>query len=434
MDKFPSALDISKSAVVFSSPFRSFLSSFKGVVWNGVRDANWEKSIHSQDLVLEIEEELGVDERVYWAGLNLVKGIGAVRFETLIAHFGSPRAAWEAPAGQLKSIGLPTPVVEALLTVRTDVNLEQLWEQIESNGITLITLEDDVYPTRLKQIDQPPPVLYALGDLIPQDEWAVAIVGTRRVTHYGQQVAEEIAAFLAQNGITVVSGLARGVDSIAHRAALEAGGRTIAVLGSGVDRIYPAENRGLASKMIGRGAVISDYAPGTPPEAGNFPPRNRIIAGLSIAVVVVEAGERSGASITAGFAVEQGREVFAVPGNIFSPQSKGTNRLLRDGAHPLLAPEDLLEVLNLSMVTEHQKARVVLPANAVEAAIFSVLGHEPVHVDQIGLEAKLPIEQISATLTMMELKGMVRQVGGMRYIAVKEARAAYDINEKKDET
>jgi len=434
MDKFPSALDISKSAVVFSSPFRSFLSSFKGVVWNGVRDANWEKSIHSQDLVLEIEEELGVDERVYWAGLNLVKGIGAVRFETLIAHFGSPRAAWEAPAGQLKSIGLPTPVVEALLTVRTDVNLEQLWEQIESNGITLITLEDDVYPTRLKQIDQPPPVFYALGDLIPQDEWAVAIVGTRRVTHYGQQVAEEIAAFLAQNGITVVSGLARGVDSIAHRAALEAGGRTIAVLGSGVDRIYPAENRGLASEMIGRGAVISDYAPGTPPEAGNFPPRNRIIAGLSIAVVVVEAGERSGASITAGFAVEQGREVFAVPGNIFSPQSKGTNRLLRDGAHPLLAPEDLLEVLNLSMVTEHQKARVVLPANAVEAAIFSVLGHEPVHVDQIGLEAKLPIEQISATLTMMELKGMVRQVGGMRYIAVKEARAAYDINEKKDET
>ncbi len=286
---------------------------------------------------------------------------------------------------------------------------------------------------RLRQIDQPPPVLYTIGELTPQDEWAVAIVGTRKATHYGQQAAEETAAFLAQNGVTVVSGLARGIDSIAHRAALDAGGRTIAVLGSGVDRIYPAENRNLAQTMSSRGAVISDYPLGTPPEAGNFPPRNRIIAGLSIAVVVVEAGERSGASITANYALEQGREVFAVPGNIYSPQSKGTNRLIRNGAHPLLAPEDLLEVLNLTMVTEHQKARIVLPANAVEAAIFEALGHEPIHVDQIGQQAKLPIEQVSAALTMMELKGMVRQVGGMRYVAVREAQAAYHI-EKKDES
>jgi DNA processing protein len=375
-----------------------------------------------------------VDERIFWVGLNLVKGIGAARFETLMAHFGSPRAAWEAPAQQLNTIGLPAPVLEALLEVRRTVDLEQIWDQIQARGITLITLEDEGYPARLRKIDQPPPVLYALGELTQQDEWAVAIVGTRRTTHYGRQVAEEAAAFLAQNGVTVVSGLARGVDSIAHRAALDAGGRTIAVLGSGVDQIYPAENRGLAAEMLQHGAVISDYALGTPPEAGNFPPRNRIIAGMSIAVVVVEAGERSGASITASFALEQGREVFAVPGSIYSPQSKGTNRLIRDGAHPLLAPEDLLEVLNLSMVTEHQKARVVLPANAVEAAIFEALGHEPVHVDQIGQQAKLPIEQISATLTLMELKGMVRQVGGMRYVAVREAQAAYNLTERKDES
>lgn len=374
-----------------------------------------------------------MDERVFWVGLNLVKGIGAVRFETLIAHFGSPQAAWEAPAQQLKNIGLPTQVVDALLNIRSSVNLEQIWADIQEKGINLITLLDETYPARLKQIDQPPPVLYALGELTPKDEWAVAIVGTRRFTHYGRQAAEEIAAFLAQNGVTVVSGLARGVDSIAHRAALDAGGRTIAVLGSGVDQIYPAENRGLAAEMASRGAVLSDYALGTPPEAGNFPPRNRIIAGLSIAVIVVEAGERSGARITANFAVEQGREVFAVPGNIFSPQSKGTNQLIREGAHPLLAPEDLLEVLNLSMVTEHQKARIVLPANAVEAAIFEVLGHEPVHVDQIGQQAKLPIEQISATLTLMELKGMVRQVGGMRYVIVREAQAAYNVEDEKDE-
>jgi DNA processing protein len=375
-----------------------------------------------------------VDERIFWVGLNLVKGIGSARFEALMAHFGSPQAAWEAPAQQLSSIGLPAPVLDALLEVRRTVDLEQIWDQIQARGITLITLKDEHYPARLKQIDQPPPVLYALGELNSQDDWAVAVVGTRRVTHYGRQVAEEVAAFLAQNGVTVVSGLARGVDSIAHQAALDAGGRTIAVLGSGVDQIYPAENRRLAVEVTQRGAVLSDYALGTPPEAGNFPPRNRIIAGLSIAVVVVEAGERSGASITANFALEQGREVFAVPGSIYSPQSKGTNRLIRNGAHPLLAPEDLLEALNLSMVTEHQKARVVLPANAVEAAIFEVLGHEPVHVDQIGQQAKLPIEQVSATLTLMELKGMVRQVGGMRYIAVREAQAAYNFTERKDES
>jgi len=375
-----------------------------------------------------------VDERIFWVGLNLVKGIGAARFQALIAQFGSPQAAWEAPAQQLRSSELPAPVIDALLDVRAAVDLEQIWAQIQSKGINLVTLQDENYPARLRQIDQPPPVLYTLGELNVQDEWAVAIVGTRRQTHYGRQATEELAAFLAQNGVTVVSGLARGIDSTAHRAALDAGGRTIAVLGSGVDQIYPAENRGLALEMAERGAVLSDYALGTPPEASNFPPRNRIIAGLSIAVVVVEAGERSGARITANFALEQGREVFAVPGNIFSPQSQGTNRLIRDGAHPLLAPQDLLEVLNLSMVTEHQKARVVLPANAVEAAIFEVLGHEPVHVDQIGQQAKLPIEQISATLTLMELKGMVRQVGGMRYVAVREAGAAYHIEENEDES
>ncbi|MEJ2486151.1 MAG: DNA-processing protein DprA, partial [Anaerolineales bacterium] len=223
-----------------------------------------------------------MNEKAFWVGLNLVKGIGAVRFETLIAHFGSPQAAWEAPAHQLRSVGLPSPIVEALLDVRSTVNLEQIWADIQEKGINLITLVDENYPPRLKKIDQPPPVLYALGELTPQDEWAVAVVGTRKFTHYGRQAAEEIAAFLAQNGVTVVSGLARGVDSIAHRAALDAGGRTIAVLGSGVDQIYPAENRGLAAEMTSRGAVLSDYALGTPPEAGNFPPRNRIIAGLSI--------------------------------------------------------------------------------------------------------------------------------------------------------
>ncbi len=376
---------------------------------------------------------MSAEDRNYTIALNLIPGIGAVRFAALVDFFGSPREAWEASPTALRELNFPKKVYDAFLRVRDAVDLEAFLTSTAEKGITILTTSNEGYPHRLKSIDNPPPVIYMLGEVIPPDEWAVAIVGTRKYSHYGREVAEEMAAFLARNGITVVSGLARGVDSIAHRASLDAGGRTIAVLGSGVDNIYPPENRNMAEEIILRGAVISDYPPGTPPDGINFPPRNRIISGLSLATVVVEAGERSGASITANYALEQGREVFAVPGNIYSPQSKGTNRLIRNGAHPLLSPEDLLEALNLTMVTEQQTARMVLPGNAVEAAIFDVLSQEPVHVDQIGIQAKLPIEQISAALALMELKGMVRQVGGMRYIAVREAKAAYNVEDQKEE-
>ena len=231
---------------------------------------------------------------------------------------------------------------------------------------------------------------------------------------------------LARNGVTIVSGLARGVDSIAHQAAVNAGGRTLAVLGNGVDLVYPPENRQLASQIIEHGAMVSDYALGTPPDGINFPPRNRIISGLSLAVIIVEAGETSGALITATFAAEQGRDVFAVPGNINAPQSQGTNRLIRDGAQPLLSPQDVLEALNLTMVTEHQAVRVALPSDPVESRLYKLLSHEPKHVDEIRLQAELPIETVSATLAMMELKGMVRQVGGMNYVAVREAPETYE--------
>ncbi|TES91185.1 MAG: DNA-protecting protein DprA [Anaerolineales bacterium] len=366
-----------------------------------------------------------MDERLFWVGLNLVKGIGAVRFQMLLDHFGDARTAWEASPAALGSSGLSKKIVKNMVKVRASVDLHTIEEQLEAQQITLLTWLDEGYPRRLKDINQPPPVVYVRGEVTPQDEWAVAVVGTRRITPYGRQVTEEVAAFLARNGVTVVSGLARGIDSTAHKAALNAGGRSIAVLGSGVDRIYPDENRKLAEKMIERGALISDYPLGTPPEGTNFPPRNRLISGLCIAVVIVEAGHKSGALITADFAVNQGREVFAVPGNIFAPQSKGTNRLVRDGAHPLLSPEDLLAALDLTMVTEHQSARTVLPADATEAALFEILGHEPMHVDEIGLLAKLPIAQVSSSLALMELKGMVRQVGGMQYVAVREAQARY---------
>lgn len=368
-----------------------------------------------------------MEEKKYWIGFNLIKGIGAVRMQNLVAYFGDLESAWTADAPALMEAGLGAKLVEKVLGARKQVDLDQVWAKIEAQGIHILTWADEAYPARLKEIDQPPPVLYIRGEYLMDDLFAVAIVGTRKVTPYGRQVTEEIASFLAANGITVISGLARGVDAIAHHAALKAGGRTIAVLGSGVDKIYPPEHRGLAEQMMARGAVMSDYAVGTPPDASNFPPRNRIISGLSLAVVVIEAAETSGALITAEFAAEQGREIFAVPGSILAPQSKGTNRLIQKGAYPLLTPADLMQALDLTRMGDHKKARRVLPSDETEALVLNVLGSEPLHVDEIRNQANLPIEKISATLTMMELKGMVRQVGGMNYVAVREEQSDYTI-------
>ena len=376
-----------------------------------------------------VSRHLGValaDFRQYWVGFNLVKGIGAVRLRSLLEAFDSDlQTAWNAPPEALKAAGLSPKLIASLVKLRKATSLEQVWERIQAKGIQILTWEDQGFPQRLRDVENAPPVLYIRGELAPEDEWAEAVVGTRRVTAYGRQVTEHICRVLAQSGVTVVSGLARGVDSIAHQTALEAGGRTLAVLGCGVDRVYPPEHRQLAEKIIASGALISDYPVGTPPEARNFPPRNRIIAGLSLATVVVEAGERSGALITAEFALEQGREIFAVPGNILAPQSRGTNRLIQQGAHPLLHPEEILETLELTLISEHRQARTVLPGDATEAQLFEILGPDPMHVDEIRARTNLPIEKVTAALAMMELKGLVRQAGGMRYYAVHESRTSY---------
>jgi DNA processing protein len=366
-----------------------------------------------------------MDPKAYWVGFNLVKGIGAVRLRGLLDHFGNLEVAWHAPADALRAAGLSERIAQNLIEIRRGVQLDQMLERMQNQGIRVIIWDDDAYPRRLREIDQPPPVLYLRGSIDPEDDWAVAIVGTRRVTTYGRQVTADLAAYLAGNGITVVSGLARGVDAIAHEAALRAGGRTIAVLGSGVDRIYPPEHRKLADQIMNQGAVCSDYAPGTAPESSNFPPRNRIISGLAQATVVIEAGEKSGALITAKFAADQGREVLAVPGPINAAQSKGTNNLIQQGARPLLRTEEVLEVLNLQHIQTQQKARKVLPADATEAALLQVLGSQPLHVDDIQAQSGLSIEKVSATLTLLELKGIVRQVGGMNYVAVRETPADY---------
>ncbi len=368
-----------------------------------------------------------MSDKRYWVGFNLVKGIGAVRLQALLDHFGDLGTAWRAPLDALIEAGIGRKLAERVVQVRKDVDLDRYLAGIDSQGISILTWDDSAYPQRLKEIDQPPPVLYLRGALTADDAWSVAVVGTRRISAYGRQVTEELTATLARNGVTIVSGLARGIDAVAHQAAVKAGGRTLAVLGSGIDRIYPPEHRSLSEQIAAQGALISDYAPGTPPDASNFPPRNRIISGLAMAVVVVEAGETSGALITAQFAADQGREVFSVPGNIFAAQSKGTNRLISEGAHPLLSANDLLDILNLTHVTEHREVRKILPADEVEESLLAVLSDEPLHMDEIRNQTGLPIERVSATLVMMELKGLVRQVGGMNYVAIREDQAEYSV-------
>jgi len=360
------------------------------------------------------------DDKKFWIAFNLVRGIGAVRFQQILAYFGDLSIAWQAPAEAFKEAGLPERALANLLKLRQETDLDRMYESMLEQDVQVLTLLDDDYPKLLRQIDQSPPVLYIKGALTPADEFAVAMVGTRRVSAYGQQIARDTSLYLAGHGLTIVSGLARGVDALAHQYALQAGGRTIAVLGSGVDVIYPPEHRKLADAIIENGAIISDYPMGTKPEGVNFPPRNRIISGLSLATIVVEAGERSGALITADFAAEQGRDVFAVPGNILSPMSKGTNRLIQKGAFALVSPQDVLDVLDLGQIDEYKAARQTLPADTTEAKILQVMDFEPIHVDEICNEADLPIEKVSAALTMMELKGLVQHVGGMRYAAVRQ--------------
>ncbi len=361
----------------------------------------------------------------YWLGFNLVRGIGPARVRRLLDHFGDLGAAWEAGAAELQRAGLDRRSVESLLSARSQIDLDRVLARVKTAGAQVLTWESPTYPRNLLNIAAPPPVLFVKGALEPEDDWAVALVGTRRATAYGREVARELATRLAASGVTVVSGLARGIDAVAHRAALDAGGRTIAVLGCGVDQVYPPEHRDLAEAIARSGAVVSDYPLGTPPDAVNFPPRNRLISGLSRGVVIVEAGADSGALITADFAAEQGREVFAVPGNINQRSSLGPNRLIQQGARMVLSAADILEELNLTLVSERNEARAALPADATEQRVLEQLSNGPAHIDDLGVQLALPIAQLSGTLALMELKGLVRQIGGMTYVVAREQRAEY---------
>jgi DNA processing protein len=365
-------------------------------------------------------DALSLDKLAYWVAFSRITGIGPVRFKLLLDYFQEDvEAAWKADKNDLAQAGLDTKMIESFLKQRAKSDPQHELEKLERMRIRVITLKDKDYPGRLRNISHAPPVLYVAGTLKKEDDaFALSVVGTRKVSAYGRQVTEQFAKELADGGVTVISGLAQGVDTIAHTAALDAGGRTIAVLGSGLDIIYPADNLNLARRIVksGQGALVTEFPLGVKPDGRNFPARNRIISGLSCGVLITEAPKQSGALITAGFALEQGRDVFAVPNSIYSPGGAGVNKLIQDGAHLVTNVQDILMVLNLFMVPQQIEIQTALPDNDEERTLLALLSHEPRHVDEIIRESELPTRDVVSTLGMLELKGVIRLLGGMQYV------------------
>lgn len=353
-----------------------------------------------------------------WA-LGLVPHLGGVALSALLERFGSAAAVWEAPRRRLGEVrGVGPALARALAEFDCAEMLRQDRARAAQAGLAVLIWGDAGYPALLARIPSPPPLLYLRGELRPEDAVAVAVVGARRATAYGEEVAGELAAELARRGVTIVSGLARGIDGAAHRGALEAGGRTLAVLGCGLDQVYPPEHGELAERVAGAGALCGEFPVGTPPVPANFPRRNRIISGLSLGVVVVEAGLGSGALITADHAVEQGREVFAVPGRVHARYSEGCHRLIKAGAKLVDSWEDVLVELlpQLKRRRAAPAARGPLPPlSAEEAQVVALLASEGQHIDALIASSGLPSGRVAGILVGLEMKGVVRQLGGKMF-------------------
>ncbi len=354
------------------------------------------------------------EENVYWLGFTLIPGVGRKRIDLLLEAFGSLSRAWHASEAEASRHGFNGA---KLVAARSKIDLEHEYHRVKASRARLITLEDDDYPALLKPLPDAPALLYVRGTLLPTDQRALAIVGTRNATSYGRDATTYLAGELARQSVTIISGLAQGIDTAAHTTCLREGGRTIAVLGSGIDRVYPRENEALAHQIIENGALVSEFPLGTPPEAHNFPRRNRVISGMALGVLITEAPADSGALITATTAAEQGRDVFAVPSNIFNLQGVGTNRLIQDGAKLVISAEDILNELNLSyenLQTRRQTERIQ-PENDLEMQILAQLSADPVHVDVLARLTGLPIHTIAGTLAILELKGLAQSAGPMQY-------------------
>lgn len=356
-------------------------------------------------------------EHIYFNAFNQINQVGSVRFRRLLNFFPDLETAWRAPIQQLQQAGLEESIVQKIIEARTQVDPETEFAKLQKQNIRLITYQDENFPKLLKEIPNPPIVLYALGNFAPQDGLAVAVVGSRKFTPYGQRVVADLVRDLVRANITIVSGLALGIDALAHRTALEYNGRTVAVLACGLDSIYPASNRTIAQKIRGTGGVIiSEHPLGTPPLKHHFPHRNRIISGLSLGTVIIEADTDSGALITAQHTLEQNRQVFAVPGSIYSPTSAGPHNLLKMGAKPVTNVNDILEDLNLGHLQQQILTADAIGDNAEEQKILDFLNQNPLHFDQIVKLANLAAATLAATLTILEMKGKIKNLGGNQYV------------------
>lgn len=351
----------------------------------------------------------------YLLALHSIDGLGPIRLKRLIDYFQDPKQAWIAPKLTLRSCAIPENVVEQILLKRRELDPEKYAEEILKKGVSVVSLYDDSYPKLLKQIYDPPVILFYKGDLDILNTKSIAIVGTRKVTGYGRIITHQFAFELAKKGLLVVSGLARGVDSVAHMAAIEAGGKTAGVLGGGLLNISPSENIDLAEKIEnGFGAVLSEYPPQAAVLPGNFPARNRIIAGLSHAVLVTEAAIDSGSLITARFALEQGKSVYAVPGPITSALSQGTGYLIKEGAGLVMSVGDILDEMDIKPNASFRETMSNL--TKIEEAILNLLSREAKHIDEICRELKLSSSDVSANLIKMEIAGLVKTLGAGNYI------------------
>ncbi|MFA5961993.1 MAG: DNA-processing protein DprA [Parcubacteria group bacterium] len=356
----------------------------------------------------------------YLHALNKIEGVGTQRLKLLLAEFGTAQNAWQASLSDLQKALGGDILPERIFFEKQRIDPDAEWEQVEKSNIQVIDFLSPSYPKLLKEIHSPPYLIYTRGNLVFDSTPAIAIVGSRKFSNYGEQLASTFARDLAKAGFVIVSGLALGIDAISHRSTLEARGKTIAVLGGGIDNetIYPRANYNLAQEIISSGGIVmSDYLPGTPATAATFPARNRIIAGLALGTLVVEAGEKSGTLITAKMALESNREVFSIPGSIFSPTSIGTNNLIKSGAKMVTCVQDILEEFDLSQsLTETKQATLKLPENKEEEILLTILSDVPLHIDNIAKQSKLSVSAISATLMMMEIKGWVKNLGGQNYI------------------
>ncbi len=367
-------------------------------------------------------------DQLPWLGLRSIPGVGLVLAQRLLQRFGGPAAVFQAAFPDLVAVkGITPALAQAILGFRDWDKLEERLARLAAYGAEMITRDDPRFPARLREIPYPPPFLFVKGTLAPEDNLAVAVVGTRSASYYGLKVGRRLAGALGARGVTVVSGLARGIDTAAHQGALEMSGRTLAVLGCGLDVVYPPENRQLYQEIPEHGALVTEFPLGAPPEARNFPIRNRIISGLALGLVVIEAGVRSGTAITVRYALDQGREVFAVPGPIDSPTSSGPHRLIQEGAKLVQDVEDILsELPPLSRAAGPLFAGVAAPGRVAETPgpirpapedpLLPLLGSEPMQLDELVQTARLPVQDVLTRLTLLELQGLVKELPGKCYV------------------